>query len=207
MNLLRLQQLGNARPPPKVRNVFVSCSSHDNQRSNGSSTTTMPRRNPTGEGEGPSNIQYSIIDGKALDPLHFSPELVNMLNYQGLLEQFLRIESVVYPNLVHQFYQNMKVKTVNQVPVLTSIVKGVRISFDPPKLARLLSLPLGGVSQYKRHVWIETQEVGFRDYLRYMLGQDEGIALDTRPVKHDLTGEQRILTLLIGESLLPNRNN
>ncbi|MEQ5154418.1 hypothetical protein ABN254_21625, partial [Providencia rettgeri] len=37
------------------------------------STTTMPRRNPTGEGEGPSNIQYSIIDGKALDPLHFSP--------------------------------------------------------------------------------------------------------------------------------------
>ncbi|MEQ5213019.1 hypothetical protein ABN235_18880, partial [Morganella morganii] len=31
--------------------------------------------------------------------------------------------------------------------------------------------------------------------------------MDARPVKHDLTGEHRILTLLIGESLLPNRNN
>ena len=167
----------------------------------------MSRRNQPGEGEGPSNIRYSIIDGKALDPLHFSPEIVNMLNYQGLLDLFLRIENVVYPNLVNQFYQNMKVKTVNQVPVLTSIVKGVRISFDPPKLARLLNLPLGGVSEYERSAWVETQDVGFRDYLRYMLGQEEGIALDTRPDKHNLTGEQRILTLLVGESLLPNRNN
>jgi len=34
------------------------------------------------------------------------------------------------------------------VSVLTLIVKGVRISFDPPKLARLLNLPLGGVNEY-----------------------------------------------------------
>ncbi|MEQ5167087.1 hypothetical protein ABN262_23450, partial [Citrobacter youngae] len=125
-----------------------SRSFHGSQQSTPNINNKMSRRNQPGEGEGPRNIRYSIIDGKALDPLHFSPEIVNMLNYQGLLELFLRIENVVYPNLVNQFYQNMKVKTVNQVPVLTSIVKGVRISFDPPKLARLLSLPLGGVSQY-----------------------------------------------------------
>ncbi|MEQ5253588.1 hypothetical protein, partial [Escherichia coli] len=114
---------------------------------------------------------------------------------------------MVYPNLVNQFYQNMKVKTTNQVPVLTSIVKGVRISFDPPKLGRLLNLALGGVDEYERSAWVETPEVGFRDYLRYMTGQDEDIALNTRPDKHNLTGEQRILTLLVAESLLPNRNN
>ncbi|MEQ5265860.1 hypothetical protein, partial [Escherichia coli] len=69
-----------------------------------STITTMPRRNQAEEGEGSSNIRYNIIDGKALDPLHFSPEIVNMLNFQGLLDVFLRIENVVYPNLVNQFY-------------------------------------------------------------------------------------------------------
>ncbi|MEQ5253617.1 hypothetical protein, partial [Escherichia coli] len=131
--------------------IFVRSSSSSILNNN-----KMSRRNQAGEGEGSSNIRYNIIDGKALDPMHFSPEIVNMLNFQGLLNTFLRIEDVVYPDLVNQFYQNMKVKTVNQVPVLTSIVKGVKITFDPPKLAKLLSLPLGGVSQYERHVWIET---------------------------------------------------
>jgi len=135
----------------------------------------MSRKNQAEEGEGSGNIRYNIIDGKALDPLHFSPEIVNMLNFQGLLNVFLRIENVVYPNLVNQFYQNMKVKTTNQVPVLTSIVKGIRISFDPPKLARLLNLPLGGVNEYERNAWVETQDVGFCDYLRYMLGPNEDI--------------------------------
>lgn len=87
----------------------------------------MPRKNLISEEEGRGSIQYSVIDGKALDLLHFSPELVHMLNFQGLLEQFLLNENVVYPNLVKEFYQNMRVKKVNQVPVLTSIVKGIKI--------------------------------------------------------------------------------
>ncbi|XP_019167660.1 PREDICTED: uncharacterized protein LOC109163356 [Ipomoea nil] len=166
----------------------------------------MPRKkNTTGQVDW-DNAKYSVVEGKSLDPAHFSSEVLSMLKYQGLLNLFLLIKNDTYPELVKEFYRNMKIRRENEVTIINSKVKNVKIVLDPPCLARMLRLTLIGVSKYGRESWIETESVGYQDYLQYMLGQREGIARDVRPVKSELTAEQRILVMLVSESLLPNRN-
>ena len=126
----------------------------------------MPRgRRNTGEGSS-SNLNDSVIEGKIFNPDHFSDEVVNIVAYQGLLEKILLADNAVYPELVKEFYQNMEVRESQGASIIKSIVRGVKINLNPPKLAKWFKLQLTGISTYNRDGWIEVDNVNYRSYLQ-----------------------------------------
>lgn len=133
--------------------------------------------------------KYSIIEGKSFDSTHFLDEIFSMLEFQGLLEQFLLIDEAVFPKLVKEFYQNMVVKQIKGSIVIKLYVRKVKICLNHPKLAKLFQLQLTWITTYSREYWIETSKVGCHKYLEYMLNRTEDIYVDTRPLKYELTSE------------------
>ncbi|CAH9077206.1 unnamed protein product [Cuscuta epithymum] len=152
-----------------------------------------------------SSSSSGILEGKAINPKHFSADFLQLLSIQHLLKQFLVLKNPTYPNLVREFYENLK-KHPTSADTITTHVQGKEILLSAQNLEEWLSLPLRGISAYSRDHWAKDLPTPPSTIMDDLSGKPVDGSSE-RVIKQSLPGEVRLISLLITKCILPVRNN